>query len=199
MKFFMLKWEERKIVCDSWPSFHREDMIPDQVNVILEVEITEQEVRQAVFSMGNNRAPGMDGITSSFLKFYWEIIKCEVTRAIIHFFCTNTMCESWKDTLVVLIPKTEIAILLAKFRPISLCQSFYKVVAKILINRLKPVLGSIISEEQGAFVPGRSISSHGLIAQEMMSKFQFSAKKSGMMALKIDMEQTYDCMSWDTL
>ncbi|PKU65420.1 Putative ribonuclease H protein [Dendrobium catenatum] len=73
------------------------------------------------------------------------------------------------------------------------------VVAKILINRLKPVLGNIISQEQGAFVPGRSISSHGLLAQEMMNKFQFSAQKSGMMVLKIDMEQAYDCMSWDTL
>ncbi|KAI0488433.1 hypothetical protein KFK09_028264 [Dendrobium nobile] len=192
MKFFMLKWEERQIVCDSWPSFHSEDKILDRVNEILEAEITEQEVRQVVFSMGNNLAPGIDGITSSFLKFYWEIIKCEVTRAIIHFFSTNSMCESWKDTVVVLIPKVENAIVPAKFRPISLCQSFYKVVAKILINRLKPVLGSIVSEEQGAFVPGRSISNHGLIAQEMMNKFQFSVKKSGMMALKIDMEQAYD-------
>ncbi|XP_020681909.2 uncharacterized protein LOC110099165, partial [Dendrobium catenatum] len=73
----------------------------------------------------------------------------------------------------------------SKFRPISLCQSFYKNVAKVFINRLKPVLSTIISDEQGAFVPGRSISSHGLMAQEMMSKFKYSNQKSGLMALKI--------------
>ncbi|XP_020700336.1 uncharacterized protein LOC110112450 [Dendrobium catenatum] len=158
-------------------------------------EISEQEVRQAVFSMGNNRAPGIDCITSSFLKFYWEIVKTDANRAILHFFDTNSMCKSWKDTLVVLIPKTDSANQPSKFRPISLCQSFYKVIAKIIINRMKPVLSRIISEEQGEFVPGRSISSHGLIAQEIMSKFQYSAQKEGMMALKVDMEQAYDCMS----
>ncbi|PKU83412.1 putative mitochondrial protein [Dendrobium catenatum] len=85
-----------------------------------------------------------------FLKFYWDIIKSDVTRGILHFFCSNSICESWKDTLVVLLPKTTNADTPSKFCPISLCQSFYKVVAKILINRIKPVLGNIISEEQGS-------------------------------------------------
>ncbi|PKU83905.1 Putative ribonuclease H protein [Dendrobium catenatum] len=149
--------------------------------------------------MGNNRAPGIDGITSTFLKFYWEIIRKDVISAILHFFATNVMCQSWKETLMVLIPKMENANMPSKFRPIRLCQSFYKIVAKVLINRLKLVLSTIISEEQGAFVPGRSISNHGLMAQEMMSKFKYSTQKSGLMALKIDMEQAYDCMSWKTL
>ncbi|XP_028551569.1 uncharacterized protein LOC114579864 [Dendrobium catenatum] len=87
----------------------------------------------------------------------------------------------------------------SKFRPKSPCQSFYKVVAKVLINHLKPVLGYIISEEKGAFVSGRSISSHGLMAQDMMTKFKGSTQKSGLIAIKVDIEQEYDYMSWDTL
>ncbi|XP_020686290.1 uncharacterized protein LOC110102326 [Dendrobium catenatum] len=167
-------------------------MVSDDLNTMLEAEVTELEGRNVVFGLGNNRAPGIDGITSSFLKFYWEIIKVDVTRAILHFFTTNSMCESWKNMLVVLVPKNDHANMPSKFRPISLCQSFYKVVAKVLINRLKPILGIIISEEQGAFVPGRSISTHGLVAQEIISKFKFSAQKSCFMALKLDMEQAYD-------
>ncbi|KAI0516047.1 hypothetical protein KFK09_008719 [Dendrobium nobile] len=197
--FFMLKWRDRQVSLANWPEFCNDDMIPAQFSDSMEADITESEIRQAMFSMGNNRAPGIDGITSSFMKFYWEIIKKDVISAILHFFATNMMCQSWKETLVVLIPKLENANMPSKFRPISLCQSFYKIVAKVLINRLKPVLGTIISEEQGAFVPGRSISSHGLMAQEVMSKFKYSTQKSGLMALKIDMEQAYDCMSWETL
>ncbi|KAI0497165.1 hypothetical protein KFK09_020387 [Dendrobium nobile] len=109
------------------------------------------------------------------------------------------MCPSWKDTMVILIPKTDNAAAPNQFRPISLCQSLYKVVAKILVNRLKPVLSGLIGEAQGAFVPGRLIANHGLLAQEMMCKFQHSTMQSGLMALKVDMEQAYDCMSWDTL
>ncbi|KAI0492207.1 hypothetical protein KFK09_026474 [Dendrobium nobile] len=174
-------------------------MISEQINDSLEADISEYEIKRAIFSLGNNRSPRIDDITSSFLKFYWEIIKGDVSRAILHFFATNSMCQSWKDTLVVLIPKMDNANLPSKFRPISLCQTFYKVVAKVLINRLKPVLSNLISEEQGAFVPGRSITSHGLLAQEVMSKFKCSKQKAGMMTIKVDMEQAYDCMSWETL
>ncbi|PKU67511.1 integrator complex subunit 11 [Dendrobium catenatum] len=109
------------------------------------------------------------------------------------------MCESWKETIVVLIPKIANANVPYKFRPILLCQSFYKIVAKVLINHLKPVLSSIISKEQGEFVPGRSISSHGMLAQEMMYKFKCSTLKSRLMALKVDREQAYDCMACKTL
>ncbi|XP_020696169.2 uncharacterized protein LOC110109442 [Dendrobium catenatum] len=197
--FFMLKWRDRQFSLANWPEFGNHDMIPAQYSDSMEAEITESKIRQAVFSMGSNRAPGIDGITSSFLKFYWEIIKKDVISVIMHFFATNVMCQSWKETLVVLIRKMENVNMPSKFRLISLFQSFYKIVSKVLINRLKPVLSTIISEEQGAFVPGRSISSHGLMAQEMMSKFMYSNQKSGLMALKIDMEQAYDCMSWETL
>ncbi|XP_028550676.1 uncharacterized protein LOC110092067, partial [Dendrobium catenatum] len=194
-----IEWKERQLSLNDWLEFREGDKIPSQFCDVLEADVTEMEVQKAVFSLGNNRSLGSDGITASFLKFYWEIIKGDVTRAIIHFFCTNTMCESWKETLVVLIPKTVNANQPAKFRPISLCQSFYKVVAKVLINRLKPVLSAIIGEEQGAFVPGRSIISHGLIAQEVMGKFKVFTQKSGLMALKVDMEQAYDCVAWETL
>ncbi|XP_020695493.1 uncharacterized protein LOC110108961 [Dendrobium catenatum] len=90
--------------------------------------------------------------------------------------------------MVVLISKTDNANMPSKFRPVSLCQSFYKIVAKVLINRLKLVLSSIISEQQGAFVLRRSISSHGMLAQEMMCKFKCSTQKSRLMALKVDMD-----------
>lgn len=91
--FFMLKWKETEVSLSNWTEFANEDMVPQHLNTMLEVEVTDQEIQTAVFSLGNNQAPGMDGINSSFLKFYWEIIKGDVNHAILHFFSTNLMCE----------------------------------------------------------------------------------------------------------
>ncbi|KAI0497161.1 hypothetical protein KFK09_020383 [Dendrobium nobile] len=199
MNFFRDKWRTRDAQLDNWPPFGANERLPNHFGEILTMDISDEEVWAAVHSMGNNRAPGRDGISTSFLKFYWPIIKEDVLLAIRDFFETNTMSEKWRETLIILIPKVGNADSPAKFRPISLCQSIYKVIAKILVSRMKPVLADIIGEEQGAFVPGRSISNHGLLAQEIISTFQHSTKAAGLMALKIDMEQAYDCMAWDTL
>ncbi|PKU62681.1 integrator complex subunit 11 [Dendrobium catenatum] len=109
------------------------------------------------------------------------------------------MEEEWKETVVILLPKVKQPDSPSKFRPISLCQTVYKIIAKVLVNRLKGLLPKILAEEQAAFVPGRAISDHCLLAQEMTNKFRVSTSTKGFVALKIDMEQAYDKMSWRTL
>ncbi|XP_020702039.1 uncharacterized protein LOC110113703 [Dendrobium catenatum] len=109
------------------------------------------------------------------------------------------MDPSWKETIVVLIPKVMNPDHPSKFRPISLCQTIYKIVAKVLVNRIKGVLPLLVSDEQAAFVPGRSISNHCLLGQELMNKFKVSKSALGLLALKVDMEQAYDNISWRTL
>ncbi|KAK8948365.1 hypothetical protein KSP39_PZI006163 [Platanthera zijinensis] len=99
----------------------------------------------------------------------------------------------------MLIPEVPNAAQPDKFWPISLCQTIYKVATKVLIRRLHPLLLSLVSPEQGAFVPGRSISHHCFHAQEIMHKFKVSTARSGFMAIKIDMDQAYDKMAWGTL
>ncbi|XP_028554353.1 uncharacterized protein LOC114580562 [Dendrobium catenatum] len=197
--FFSDKWREHDTSYVRWPGSLEADRITEQARGALEEDISDEEIRKAVFGISNNRAPGNDGITISFLKFYWFIIRNDICAAVKDFFITSSMCASWKDTLVVLIPKTTTAKAPAQFRSISLCQTFYKVVAKVLVARLKPVLARLIGEEQGAFVPVRSISNHGLLAQEIMCKFQHSTLLAGLLAAKVDMEQAYYCMAWDTL
>ena len=76
------------------------------------------------------------------------------------------MSEGVNETLIVLIPKVQHPASLKEFRPISLCNVIYKVVAKCLVNRLRPILDEIISPEQSAFVPGRMITDNALVAFE---------------------------------
>ncbi|KAI0531098.1 hypothetical protein KFK09_000650 [Dendrobium nobile] len=109
------------------------------------------------------------------------------------------MPKNWKETLIVLIPKVHNASEMSKFRPIILCQTIYKMVAGMILNKLKFCLPSIILEEQDAFILGRTISDNCLMAQEVINKLKFSKAKSGFMLIKLDMEQIYDSMCWATL
>ncbi|XP_020673283.1 uncharacterized protein LOC110092921 [Dendrobium catenatum] len=111
----------------------------------------------------------------------------------------NNRSPDWKDTLIVLIAKVKNPLLPSNYRPISLCQTNYKVVATMLGNRLKMCMPKLITEEQMAFISGRSISEHCLLAQEILHKFKVYRNRKGMMALKLDMEQAWDSMGWPTL
>ncbi|PKA45570.1 hypothetical protein AXF42_Ash021722 [Apostasia shenzhenica] len=161
--------------------------------------VSNEEIVAAINSLGNNKAPRVDGITSSFLKGYWSATSSDVLSVIHHFFKYGSMPKRWKDTLMVLIPKVQGAELPSQFRPISLCTTIYKVITKILINRVKNVLSSFISQKQGAFVPGRGIVDNCLIAQEIMQKLASYESSTGYMSIKVDMEQAYDRIRWDFL
>ncbi|PKA46599.1 putative mitochondrial protein [Apostasia shenzhenica] len=173
-------------------------IISDEDALRISSPVSNEEIVAAINSLGNNKAPGIDGITSSFLKGYWSVTSTNVLTVVHHFFSYGSMSKRWKDTLVVLIPKVQGAELPSQFRP-SLCTTIYKVIAKLLIKRVKDVLSSLISQEQGAFVLGRGIAYNCLIAQEIMQRLASSESSTGYMSVKVDIEQAYDRMRWDFL
>ncbi|KAK8915996.1 hypothetical protein KSP39_PZI022362 [Platanthera zijinensis] len=144
----------------------------------------------------SSKAPGCDGVTHSFFTHFWNLTMFDLCAAVKSFFANGSMEAKWKETLVVLIPKCSSPCFPEHYRPISLCSTMYKVVAKIIANRMKPVLQKLISEEQAAFVPARLISDNCFHAQEMVHRVHTTQSKSGYMVMKIDMEKAFDRIQW---
>lgn len=100
---------------------------------------------------------------------------------------------NWNDTVIALIPKVTNPKKVTNLRPISLCNVVYKLISKVLVNRLKLILLKIISPSQSAFVPGRLISDNILIAYELTH--HMLNKKMGntcYATIKLDMSKAYD-------
>ena len=139
------------------------------------------------------KASGPDGMPPIFYQTFWLDIGMVFYDVVL--FCLNsgTFLRSINHTFITLIPKVANPKTVAQFRPISLCNVIYKLLSKVLVNRLKPILNSIISEAQSAFIVDRVITDNILIAFETLHHMKTQCSgKIGFMALKLDMSKAYD-------
>ncbi|GJS11636.1 RNA-directed DNA polymerase, eukaryota [Tanacetum coccineum] len=169
---------------------------PDLTND-LERPITRAEVRNAVWGCGKNKSPGPDGFTFEFFHKYWDILGSDFYAAIEWFFEHCMFARGCNSSFISLIPKTQDPKFVSDFRPISLIGNLYKVVTKILANRLLLVISDLISDMQTAFLPNRQILDGPFIINELLSWCKH--KKQQAMVFKVDFAKAYDSVRWDFL
>ena len=152
-----------------------------------------EEIRQAVDSMEEDRAPGPDGYNVNFIKIYWNIIKRDLFKMIKKSQSCNKIGGSTNSAFLALIPKEKEAHSFERFRPISLCNIGYKLITKIIANRLKYILPHLIPENQGGFVKGRKIWDNIILVQEAIQSSSKNGDKG--MVVKLDLENAFDRVS----
>ena len=169
---------------------------PD-MNEDLLVEFKAEEVWYALKQMHPTKVPGPDGMSPIFYKHYWDIVGPEVVNCVLSSLNSGRMPCSLNETYLCLIPKVKSPQKITEFRPINLCNVLYKLISKVLANRLKRVLDAVIDESQSAFVPGRLISDNVLVAFETMHCIDQRKKgKEALMAVKLDMSKAHDRVEW---
>eukprot|EP00253_Pinus_taeda_P005215 PITA_05215 len=131
---------------------HVPKIITEDQNQNLLKQVTMQEVDEAMAQLKDGKAPGPDGFTGNFFHEFWDLISSEVWDLVEESRSMHWVLPSLNSTFIALVPKGKEANTPDKFRPIALCNVIYKLISKVVANRLKPLLPQLILPEQTANV-----------------------------------------------
>jgi len=173
-------------------------IVTPQINTHLMSPVTEKEVYDAIFQLGAAKAPGPDSLPGMFYRHHWNTIKHTIIKTVQDFFESGHMPLNLNRTVLTLVPKVHRPESIDQYRPISLCNFAYKIISKVMANRLKCWLPTLITPEQAAFVSGRQIQDNIMVVQEVIHQFKIRSKSNKFnLILKTDMQKAYDRVEWD--
>ncbi|KAH0705908.1 hypothetical protein KY285_010432 [Solanum tuberosum] len=167
---------------------------PDQNQKLQEMP-TLEELKQVVFAMNPNSAPGPDGIGGKFYQACWNIIKEDLLAVVQYFFCGHIMPKFMSHACLVLLPKKEQPNNFSDLKPISLSNFSNKIISKLLSMILADIIPLLIADNQSGFVRGRSITESIMLAQEITHDIK-RPKEGDNVVIKLDMTKAYDRVSW---
>ena len=198
----LLQYYERLFTSSGLTNFEEilevvQHKVSPRMNQLLVKEFIAAEMENDIKKMYPLKSPGPGGMPPLFYQYFWPKIGGVVTSTILAFLNSGIIPPNFNHTHIVLIPKCKEPKLVTDFRSISLCNVIYKIASKVIANRLKKVLPSIINDTQSAFMHDRLITDNILVAYEMIH--HISQKKSGKasdLALKLNMSKAYDKVEW---
>jgi hypothetical protein len=166
-------------------------------NELLTEELTEKEVREAIFHMKHNKSPGPDGFPIEFYQVFWDLIKTDLMALFRDFHEGHLPLFSLNFGILTLIPKLKEVKMIQQYRPICMLNVSFKIFTKVLANRFTSVANRIIRPTQTAFLPGRYIMEGVVVLHETLHEIK--RKKLDGIILKIDFEKAYDKVNWNFL
>jgi len=155
-----------------------------------------EELKAAVLDCDSFKCPGPYGVKFGFIKDFWEDLKADLLHFVSDFHPNGKLLKGINIS-ITLIPKKDCPPSLNDYRHISLVGSLYKVLAKLLANRLWGVIGTVISDTQSAFVKGRQILDGIVVANEVVDETKKLNKN--LLMFKVDFENANDSVNWNYL
>ncbi|KAK9080577.1 hypothetical protein SSX86_000335 [Deinandra increscens subsp. villosa] len=176
LQFFSSKFAEPIANRPLFLSDNFKKLSPSDANSLIS-PFTAQEIKHAVWTCGNDKAPGPDGFNFKFIKTHWDLIEPDVLQTLQQFHSTGKISPGCNSSFIALIPKRKDPLELSHFRPICLIRCIYKIITKVLAIRLKAVIASVISNTQSAYVGDRSILDGPLMLNETIAWLKQKKKK----------------------
>jgi hypothetical protein len=153
-------------------NIHDIPQVPDYENQILTANFTIDDVRNAVFYMEHNKTLGPDGLPAEFYQVFWEVIKYDQNVLFEDFHKNSLLIHSLNFGVITLIPKKDNTIKIQDYRPICLLNVSFKIITKVLTNRIGLVADRIVSPCQTAFMPGHNILEGVIILHKSIHELQ---------------------------
>lgn len=138
---------------------------------MLEDEVSEEEIRKVIFSMPSNKSPSPNEFQCEFFKTTWYVLAHAFIVSVQSVFRFGFLPKGVNSTILALIPKKIHSMEMREYIPIACCNVLYKVVSKILANRVKMILPRIVSDNQFAFVKRRLRMENVLLASELVKDY----------------------------
>lgn len=141
--------------------------------------------------MNPHKSPGSNGLTSEFFKASWDIVGTGFIRRASDFFTSTFMPKATNSTIQTMVPKKPGASKITDYRPISCCNTLYKVISKLLVARLKPLLPEVILKNQTAFVKRRLLVENTLLVAQIVNGYH-QTKGPKRITSKVDTAKAFD-------
>ncbi|KAE8710201.1 Anaphase-promoting complex subunit 2 [Hibiscus syriacus] len=154
--------------------------LTDEQKNILEVKISEQEVWETVFQSDSAKAPWPDGFTMGFFKKFWSTLKSYIMKFVEDFYNGRNWEHGVNHAFLTLIPNIRNPEGIEDYRPISLVDSLYKIISKILSRRLVSAIKDLVSSSQFAFIPERQLLDCAFLANEVIDYWRKKEKRGGL-------------------
>jgi hypothetical protein len=159
--------------------------------------VTLSELKDILIHFKKERSPGPDGWTSEFFIYFFDLVGMDLLQMVEDSRLKGKISGSLNATFLVLIPKEKLPLSFNDFRPISLCNLVYKLISKVISNRIKPFLGRSLSAEQLGFLKGRRIQDAIGAAHECIHSIKQQNLKA--LIMKLDLKRAFDSIDWDFL
>ena len=173
-------------------------VLNDFDKILCDADITEKEILSSLKLLNNGRSPGSDGIPADFYKFFWNDIKLLVVESLLYAIENGKMSIEQRRGILTLLPKhNKVRLLLKNWRPISLLNTDYKILAKLFAERLKKVLHKIINQDQTGYLKGRFIGQNIRLIDDVL--FFTNQHNVPGVIMTIDFEKAFDSLNWNFL